>query len=116
MLFLFYPKCSTCMKAKKFLTDNNLKFTPRNIVLENPSSDELKNIIKKSNLPLKKFFNTSGKVYKELNLKDKLKTLSDDEAIKLLSTNGMLIKRPLLITDSAVLVGYKEDEYKNLLK
>ena len=112
--FICYPKCSTCQKAKKFLIDHNIDFVERHIVTETPTYDELKKIIKLSQLPLKKFFNTSGLLYKSMNLKEELKSASDEDKIKLLASNGMLIKRPLLIGDDKVLVGFKEDEWNNL--
>ena len=111
MIFVCYPKCSTCNKAKKYLEDNGVKFTERHIVGDNPSYDELKTWYKKSGLPLKRFFNTSGLLYKEMNLKDKLKDMSEDEQLKLLATNGMLVKRPILLDKSNVLVGFKEAEW-----
>ena len=114
MLFICYPKCTTCQKAKKWLDDNGLEYEMRHIKDENPSEEEIRMWHKKSSLPLKKFFNTSGILYKELNLKDKLTTMSEDEQYKLLATDGMLVKRPLIITDNAVIVGFKEDEYKKL--
>lgn len=113
MLFICYPKCSTCLKAKKWLDDNNIKYEERHIVEDNPKYDELKKWYERSGLPLKKFFNTSGLVYKNNNIKDKLLTMSEDEQLHLLATNGMLVKRPLLIGDEFVLVGFKEDEWKN---
>lgn len=116
MLFLHYPKCSTCQKAKKFLVNNNINFEERHIVENNPTKEELKHFLELGNLPIKKLFNTSGKIYKELNLKDKLPTLSEDEALELLSTNGMLVKRPILVSDNKVLVGFKEIEWQELLK
>jgi arsenate reductase len=115
ILFLEYPKCSTCKKAKAFLTDNDINFTARHIVEENPTSAELKTWLEKSGQPVKKFFNTSGNVYKELKLKDKLATMSLDEQIALLSQNGMLVKRPLVIGDDFVLIGFKEDEWRSAL-
>ncbi len=114
-IFLCYPKCSTCQKAKKFLDDNSINYDFRDIKLNNPTYDELKEWIKLSKLPIKKFFNTSGLVYKELNLSTKLNNMTEDEMIKLLSTNGMLVKRPLFITNDKVLVGYKEIKWNNLL-
>ena len=111
-LFLEYPKCSTCRKAKKYLEENNVEFIDRHIVEDNPSAEELKTWISKSGLPVKKFFNTSGKLYKEMGLKDKLAVMSDDEQINLLASNGMLVKRPLIIEDGRVLVGFKEAEWK----
>ncbi|WP_027633132.1 arsenate reductase family protein [Clostridium hydrogeniformans] len=114
-LFLQYPKCSTCVKARKWLEENNVEFDNRHMVEENPSYEELKLWIERSNLPVKKFFNTSGKLYKEMNLKDKVKTESDEDLIKILATNGMLVKRPLIIGEDKVLVGFKEDTYKEEL-
>lgn len=116
MKFICYPKCSTCQKAKKWLDENNIKYDERHIVEENPTFDELKNWYKMSGLPVKKFFNTCGLLYKEMNLKDKLQTMSEEEQLKLLSTNGMLVKRPLVINDNTVLIGFKEAEWsKHLL-
>ena len=115
MLFLEYPKCSTCKKAKKFLDDKKIKYTDRDIVINNPTYEELEKFIKLSNKDINKFFNTSGMKYRELNLKDKIKSMSDVEKIKLLSTDGMLVKRPILITDDTVLLGFKEDEWKSII-
>ena len=112
MLFVYYPKCSTCLKAKKWLDDNNIKYEERHIVEDNPKYDELKKWHQRSGLPLKKFFNSSGLVYKNENIKEKLLTMNDDEQLHLLATNGMLVKRPLLISGEFVLVGFKEDEWK----
>ena len=103
-IFLQYPACSTCQKAKKWLTENNIEYTNRLIVENNPTVEELKAWIPLSGLPVKKFFNTSGLVYKELNLKEKLTTMSEEEQIALLATNGKLVKRPLVVTDNFVLV------------
>ena len=114
MLFICYPKCSTCKKAKKWLDEHNVEYTERHIVENNPTYDELKEWVSKSGLPLKKFFNTSGKLYKEMNLKEKLPAMSEEEQLELLSSNGMLIKRPLLISDKGVCVGFKEDNFKML--
>lgn len=114
-LFIEYSRCSTCKKAKLWLENNNVEFEERNIIVDNPTFEELSNWIKKSGLPIKKFFNTSGKLYREMNLKDKIKDSTDDELIKLLSTDGMLVKRPLFILEDKVLVGFKEEEYINLL-
>ena len=114
VLFLEYPKCSTCKKAKAWLESNGVAFDDRHIVEENPSAEELKLWWQMSGLPLKKFFNTSGLLYKELQLKDKLPEMSEDEMIELLSTNGMLVKRPLVIGDNFVLVGFKEAEWNRL--
>lgn len=112
--FIYYPKCSTCVKAKKFLQNNNIEFEERYIVDERPSKEELEQWIKLSGLDIKKFFNTSGKLYKELGLKDKIKEMSDEEKIELLASNGMLVKRPILVKDNVVLVGYKEEEYNKV--
>ena len=109
--FICYPKCTTCQKARKWLDDNNIEYEFRDIKLDNPTLDELKEWHKKSGLPLKKFFNTSGLLYKSLDLKNKLPTMTDDEMLNLLASDGMLVKRPLVISDSFVLVGFKEDEY-----
>ena len=114
VLFLEYPKCTTCKKAKAWLETNAVAFTDRHIVEQNPTAEELKAWWKKSGLPLKKFFNTSGLLYKELKLKDKLPEMSEEEQIELLSTNGMLVKRPLIIGDDFVLVGFKEAEWDRL--
>lgn len=114
MLFICYPKCSTCQKAKKWLDEHNKEYTERHIVEDNPTYEELKQWQEKSGLPLKKLFNTSGLMYKELQLKDKLPTMSEDEMLKLLSTNGMLVKRPLLVMDDKVLVGFKEAQWEEL--
>ena len=111
-LFIHYPKCLTCQKAKKWLEANKVSFEERHIVEDNPTEAELKVWIKKSHLEVKKWFNTSGLKYKELGLKEKLPTMSDEEKINLLSTDGMLIKRPLLITEKTVLVGFKEQDWK----
>ena len=115
MLFIYYPKCSTCIKAKKWLDEEGVKYTERHIVEENPSFDELKEWWEKSGLPLKKFFNTSGMLYKEMQLKDKLPGMSEDEQLKLLSTNGMLVKRPIVVDGKTVLVGFKEAEWSEKL-
>ena len=115
MLFIEYPKCSTCKKTKKYLDDNNIKYENRHIVEDNPTKEELKKWIKKYNIDIKKLFNTSGMKYRELNLKEKLQSINDDEKIEILSSDGMLIKRPLLITEDKIIVGYKENEYKELI-
>ena len=114
--FICYPKCTTCQRAKKWLDDNKIEYGLRDIRLENPTLAELTEWYNKSGLPLKKFFNTSGLLYKSLNLKNKLPKMSEEEMLKLLSTDGMLVKRPLLIGDNFVLVGFKEDEYNNTVK
>lgn len=116
MLLLCYPKCSTCKKAKKWLDENNIEYNERDIKLENPSYDELKEWFEKSSLPLKKFFNTSGMIYRDLNLKDKLPDMNEEEQLKLLSTDGMLVKRPLVIKGNTVLTGFREKEWEEYLK
>ena len=116
MLFIEYPKCTTCQKAKKFLVDNGVDFTARHIKEENPTFEELKLWHEKSALPLKKFFNTSGLLYKSMDLKNKLPEMSEDEQLKLLSTDGMLVKRPILITDSKIFVGFRENEWLDAIK
>lgn len=115
MQFICYPKCSTCQKAKKWLDGHHIEYMQRNIAEENPSYEELKQWYEKSGLPLKKFFNTSGMVYKELQLKDKLPAMDEEEMLKLLATNGMLVKRPLVVGDNLVLVGFKEAEWEERL-
>lgn len=112
MKFICYPKCTTCQKAKKWLDENNIEYEIRDIKLENPSFEELNEWYRKSGLPLKKFFNTSGLLYKSLDLKNKLPEMSEDEMLSLLATDGMLVKRPLLIGDDFVLVGFKEAEWE----
>lgn len=114
MLFLCYPKCSTCQKARKWLDANGIAYDFRHIVEENPTVEELKTWHQKSGLPLKRFFNTSGNMYKELNLKDKLKEMSDEEQFALLATNGMLVKRPIAVAEDKVLVGFKEADWESL--
>ena len=117
MLFLCYPKCTTCQKAKKWLDDNNITYELRDIKEQNPTYDELKSWYESSGLELKKFFNTSGLLYKSMSLKDKLPEMSDDEKLKLLATDGMLVKRPLLVTDDGkVLLGFRENNYQDTLK
>ena len=116
ILFIEYPKCTTCQKAKKWLVEHGVEFEDRHIVEKNPSTTELKKWWKMSGLELRKFFNTSGLKYKELGLKDKLPTMSDDEKIKLLASDGMLVKRPLIVADDFVLVGFKETEWEEKLK
>lgn len=115
MQFICYPKCSTCQKARKWLEENHLEFTERHIVEENPSYEELKEWYAESGLPLKKFFNTSGMLYKEMQLKDKLPTMSEEEQLKLLATNGMLVKRPLIVNGNIILTGFKEAEWEKAL-
>lgn len=114
-LFLEYPKCSTCRNAKKWLDDHSVEYDDRHIIDNNPSEKELKEWIEKSGLPLKNFFNTSGLVYKSMQLKDKLPSMSEEEQIKLLSTDGKLIKRPLLIGEKIVLVGFKPESWQDSL-
>lgn len=116
MIFLFYPKCSTCQKAKKWLDEQNIEYTQRHIAEDNPSYEELKEWYDKSGLPLKKFFNTSGKLYKEMQLKDKLPSISEEEQLELLATNGMIVKRPIVIKGDTVLVGFKEAEWEERIK
>lgn len=115
MLFIEYPKCSTCKKAKKWLDEKQIPYTDRHIVEENPTYEELKEWYQKSGMPLKKFFNTSGLLYKELQLKDKLKDMSEEEQLKLLASNGMLVKRPLVVKGDMVLTGFKEPEWEEKL-
>ena len=112
MLFVQYPKCSTCQKAKKWLDANKITYADRNIKEENPTYDEIKEWHQKSGLPLKKFFNTSGMLYREMKLKDKLPEMTEEEQYRLLATDGMLVKRPLLIGEDFVLVGLKEAEWE----
>lgn len=116
ILFLEYPKCTTCKKAKKWLDDNKIEYSDRNIKEENPTCDELKAWYEQSGLPLKKFFNTNGLLYKSMNLKDKLPTMSEDEQLKLLATDGMLVKRPIVVFGNTVLTGFKEKEWQEKLK
>ena len=116
MLFLQYPPCSTCQKAKKWLDDREIPYTDRHIKQENPTYEELKSWYAASGLPLKKFFNTSGLLYKSMNLKEKLPGMSEEEQLRLLATDGMLVKRPLVVTDQVVLTGFREKEWEQLLK
>lgn len=116
LLFLQYPSCGTCRKAAKWLKENNIEVVSRHIVDENPSEKELSEWIEKSGLPIQKFFNTSGQVYKENNLKNIVKTASNEELIRLLAQSGKLIKRPILVADDFVLVGFDEMEWGNKLK
>ena len=115
MLFVEYPKCSTCKKAKAWLDSRDIEYDDRHIVEDNPTADELRLWHKMSDLPLRRFFNTSGMLYRDLQLKDKLPTMSEDEMYELLATNGMLVKRPLLVLDDTVLVGFREKEWAALL-
>ena len=116
MLFIEYPPCSTCQKAKKWLDANGIAYTARHIKEENPTYDEMKQWYEASGLPLKKFFNTSGLLYKSLNLKDRLPAMTEEEQLRLLATDGMLVKRPLVITDNAILTGFREKEWEEKLK
>ena len=115
MLFVNYPKCSTCRKAKKWLDEHDIEYESRHIIDDNPSADELRKWWEISGLPLKRFFNTSGMKYRELKLKDKLPDMSEDEQLNLLATDGMLVKRPILASDDVVLVGFKEKEWEEKL-
>lgn len=114
-LFIEYPKCSTCKKAKQWLKENQVSFMDRHIVEQNPTKEELKEWIKKSGYPIKKFFNTSGNLYKEYGLAKKLPILSEEEQLDLLASHGMLVKRPILITKNQILVGFKVEEWTNIL-
>jgi len=116
VLVLVYRKCSTCMKALKWLEENKVDFEERPIVEQNPTYEELKEWYQRSGLPLKKFFNTSGLVYKELQLKDKLPQMTEEEQLQLLATNGKLVKRPLVVSDDFVLVGFKEAQWQEKMK
>ncbi|MCR2047522.1 arsenate reductase family protein [Acetatifactor muris] len=115
MLLIQYPKCSTCQKAKKWLEAHHITYTDRHIAEKNPSYEELRGWHEKSGLPLKKFFNTSGLLYKEMQLKEKLPAMSEEEQLKLLATNGMLVKRPIIVDDKTVLVGFREEEWMEKL-
>ncbi len=116
MLFIEYPKCTTCKKAKKWLEESGVEFTDRHIVEDNPSKEELKEWYEKSGLPLKRFFNTSGMKYKEMKLKDKLPEMSEEEQLELLATDGMLVKRPLLIGETFAIPGFKEQAWEEVCK
>lgn len=117
VLFIEYPKCSTCQKAKKWLEENHIKFIDRHIVEKNPTEDELKLWLKISGKPLKNFFNTSGLIYKSMGLKERLYNMTEEEQIHLLASNGMLVKRPLVVGDDFILIGFKENEWSaKLLK
>lgn len=115
MLFVEYPKCTTCKKAKKWLDEHSVSYEDRHIKEQNPSAEELKEWHERSGLPLKKFFNTSGLLYKEMNLKDKLKSMSEEEQFALLASDGMLVKRPIVVAENAVLVGFKEADWEKAL-
>lgn len=114
--FICYPKCTTCQRAKKWLDDNGIEYTERDIKLDNPTFDELAEWHKMSGLPLKKFFNTSGLLYKALDVKNRLPEMSEEDILKLLASDGMLVKRPLIVGDGFVLVGFKTEEYERVLK
>ena len=116
MIFICYPKCTTCQKARAWLDEHHITYNFRDIKLENPTYDELTAWHERSGLPLKRFFNTSGLLYKSMGLKDKLPQMSEDEMLKLLAADGMLVKRPLLVRDDFVLVGFKEAEWESCLK
>lgn len=116
MLFIGYPKCSTCLKAKKWLDENGLEYDFRDIKTDNPSEEELRDWHETSGLPLKRFFNTSGNLYKELKLKDRLPHMSEDEQYALLASDGMLVKRPVLVSGGKVMVGFKVKEWEDTLK
>jgi len=115
MLFLQYPPCSTCKKAKAFLDAQAVTYTARHIKEEKPNYEELKAWVQKSGMPLKKFFNTSGLLYKSMNLKEKLPTMTEEEQLRLLASDGMLVKRPILVTENAVLTGFREEAWKEAL-
>ena len=115
MLFLEYPPCSTCKKAKKWLDDNGIRYTARHIKEDNPSYEELKDWYQRSGLPLKKFFNTSGLLYKSLNLKERLPGMCDEEQLKLLASDGMLVKRPIVVSEKGILVGFREADWEKSL-
>lgn len=111
MVFICYPKCTTCRKAKKWLDDNSIEYEERSIAEDNPTYEELKRWYAQSGLDLRKFFNTSGKLYREMNLKDKLADMTEEEQLRLLSSDGMLVKRPIAVKEDTVLVGFKETEW-----
>lgn len=115
MLFIEYPKCSTCRKAKKWLDENGIEYTDRHIKEDNPSYEELKEWYEKSGLPLKRFFNTSGIIYRDMQLKDKLTEMSDEEQLQLLAADGMLVKRPLIVKDDLIMTGFKVKEWEEKL-
>lgn len=116
MLFIEYPNCTTCKKAKKWLQDNSIEYTDRNIKELNPTYDELKEWYEKSGLPLKKFFNTSGMLYKSMSLKDKLPSMTEEEQLHLLASDGMLVKRPIIVGEGFILVGFNADKWKSSIK
>ncbi len=116
MLFLQYPKCTTCKRAKKWLDDNKFEYEDRDIKTDNPTYEEIKDFYEKSGLDIKKFFNTSGMIYREMGLKDKLPEMTTEEKLKLLATDGMLVKRPIIVKDNIVLTGFKEIDWEEKLK
>ena len=116
MLFIEYPKCTTCQRAKKWLDARGAAYEGRHIKEDNPTAEEIRAWAKKSGMPLRKFFNTSGLLYKSLHLKDRLPSMSEEEQIELLASDGMLVKRPILVTDDAVLVGFREAEWEHIIK
>ena len=116
ILFIEYPKCTTCQKAKKWLDDNGIDYVARHIKEDNPTYEELKTWVAESGVELRKFFNTSGLLYKSMNLKEKLPAMSDEEKLKLLASDGMLVKRPLVVTDNSVIIGFRESEWELKLK
>lgn len=115
LIFIEYPKCTTCKRAKAWLDEAGIEYTDRNIKDENPTIDELREWYAKSGLPLKRFFNTSGMLYKQMSLKDKLPQMSEEEELELLSTDGMLVKRPIIINDDTILVGFRQEEWEQKL-
>ena len=116
MLFVQYPKCSTCRKAKNWLDEHNIEYESRHIVEDNPTAEEIEKWYNKSGLPLKRFFNTSGMVYREKKLKDKIPDMTEQEQFDILATDGMLVKRPILVGEGFVLVGFKQDEWESKAK
>lgn len=116
ILFVEYPKCTTCQKAKKWLDDNGIDYVARHIKEDNPTYEELKTWVAESGVELRKFFNTSGLLYKSMNLKEKLPAMSDEEKLRLLASDGMLVKRPLVVTDNSVIIGFRESEWELKLK
>ena len=116
LTFLCYTRCITCIKAKKWLDENGIEYTFRDIKIDNPSVDEIKKWHKESGLDIKKFFNTSGNLYKSMNLKEKLETMTDQEKYELLASDGLLVKRPLLVSEEFVVTGFKQQDWEKLLK
>lgn len=115
LIFIHYPKCGTCRKASKWLKDHHIEVVSRHIVEDRPTKEELEGWVEKSNLPVRKFFNTSGQMYKEQNLKEKVQTASDDELLDILASNGMVVKRPIVVADDFVLVGFNDEEWQKRL-